>query len=71
MPDTFIPFHGIKASGIVLETISVFDAILAVFIMRDVLWVLLINKLFYACLNISPQAAPLFGGNDGLVLARF
>ena len=72
IPDTFTPLHGIKASGVVMDPLLIFDAVLLYLScgMSSCAIILLFNKPFYVCLNIFPQADPLSGGNDGLVLSE-
>ena len=71
MPDSFTPIHGVKDIWYCSrKSILIFDAILLYISYRtySCFITFLINKLFYAYLNIFPQAAPLSGGNGGLVL---
>ena len=71
MPDSFRPIHGGKDIRYCFgKSTLIFDAILLYlsYGTYSCLIPFLINKLFYAYLNIFPQAAPLSGGNGGLVL---
>ena len=65
MPDSFTPIHGGKDIRYCFgKSILIFDVILLYlpYGTYSCLISFLINKLFYAYLNIFPQAAPLSGG---------